>query len=131
MALAASLNFIDGNSEVARNLRSQIEIASYKVTPYIALYESLVAGRNPQFASGHALHKSPWPVSKMKGSSVTGKIISKLREGPSTRDALIESVWGKYAVDPSYCSRLYTAINHIRKKMDVVIRFDGELYRID
>ncbi len=126
----AILHLIAGHVGDAQIAAGKVHFKDGKVKPYFEAFQSLVSGKKPQPPEGHPLAIVPWPVHKVKKESISGKILRRLSEGPATRDELIAHVWGDQALDPSYCSRLYTAINQLRKKEGANIVFDGSLYRI-
>lgn len=122
--------FQQGENEKAKDLRYQCYVSEGKVNTYLKIYDDLVLGKTPKVPTGHPLSAVKWKKGTIKTESVPGKIIRTLQEGPCSRDDLIENVWGKNAIGPSYCSRLYTAINEIRKQKGIQIVFDGENYRL-
>lgn len=126
-AIALQMN---GEPQRAQQIRSMCFVIVEKVKPYIMVYESLVQGKTPKLYPGHPLSEVKWKKSALKSDSIPGKIIQILKEKPSSRDELIANVWGESATDISYCSRLYTAINYIKKSKGITIAFDGEKYKI-
>lgn len=130
LLLAALAKLSLGEMAEAEALRSQALITEGKVSVYANLYESLLQGRQPHLPTGHPLASVAWKNLGLKLSSVPGKIMQCLRDGPRSRDELIDAVWGPNALSPAYCSRLYTAINSLKKTKGIAIIFDGEKYRI-
>jgi len=126
-AIALQMN---GDSQRAQQVRSMCFVTVGKVKLYISVFEALVQGKTPKLHEGHPLHKVKWKKAALKSDSIPGKILQVLKDKPSSRDELIANVWGENATDVSYCSRLYTAINYIKKSKGITIAFDGEKYKI-
>lgn len=126
-AIALHMN---GDVLAAQKIRGMCLVVVEKVRPYLMIYESLVQGKIPKLHPGHPLYEVKWKKFALKSDSIPGKILQILKEGPCSRDELIVSVWGEDATDPSYNSRLYTAINYIKKSKGIFIAFDGEKYRV-
>jgi hypothetical protein len=121
--------FLNGGAEDAKMTFSNVHIRDGKIANYVAIFEALLLGRRPMPPLGPPLVGTPWKVRSSKKASITGKISARLCQGPATRDQLIVEVWGERAIHPSYCSRLYSAINQLRKNGQQVL-FDGEKYTI-
>ena len=126
-AIALQMN---GETQRAQQIRTMCFVTVEKVKPYIMVFESLVQGKTPKLYPGHPLSEVKWKKAALKSDSIPGKILQVLKEKPSSRDELIANVWGENATDVSYCSRLYTAINYIKKSKGITIAFDGEKYKI-
>ena len=126
-AIALQMN---GEHQRAQQLRMKCFVNVGKVRAYLSVFEALVQGKTPKLHEGHPLHKVKWKKAALKSDSIPGKILHVLKEKPSSRDELIATVWGENATDISYCSRLYTAINYIKKSKGITIAFDGEKYKI-
>lgn len=130
MFLAAISAFLMGDLLRAQDLRAQALTVSGKSEVYHQIYTALISGKLPKVLEGHTLALVNWKKLVLKPESIPGKIVQRLRSRPRTRDELITEVWGADATDESYCSRLYTAINQLRKEKSIVVVFDGEFYRI-
>lgn len=130
LLIAALAQLTLGDFKAAKELRSLVLFTSGKIEVYAKVYDDILMGKIPKIPKGHALEGISWKKLIIKSDSVTGKIIEALREGPLTRDELITLVWGENALDDSYCRRLYTAINSIRKDRTATIIFDGERYSL-
>lgn len=126
-AIALQMN---GEHQRAQQVRAMCFVNVGKVKIYLSVFESLVQGKTPKLHEGHPLYKVKWKKTALKAESIPGKIIQVLKENPQTRDQLIVQVWGESATDVSYCSRLYTAINYIKKSKGITIAFDGEKYKL-
>lgn len=126
-AIALQMN---GESERAQHLRGQCLHKGGKLTHYLNIFDALIQGKTPKLPAGHPLCKVKWNKNSLKAESVPGKIIQSLKEKPRSRDELILQVWGENAVDVSYCSRLYTAINYLKKSKGINVAFDGEKYKL-
>ena len=125
----AQLNY--RNQKAAIETINSIHIKTGRIVSYLEIFKSLLIGKTPELAVGHPLHGVKWNVQpRIKENSIPGKIYFALQGSPASRDSLIKSVWGEDAIDPSYNSRLYTAINELRKKYGVEVNFDGEQYKI-
>ena len=130
MCMIAICQLQIGHSNEAQETISRVLIKTGKVSVYHELYSSLFNGKIPQLPQGHPMTEINWVPYGFKPLSIPGKIVERLRKGPSKRDELIAYVWGPQAIDPSYNSRLYTAINQTKKSGKVTIVFDGENYRL-
>jgi hypothetical protein len=128
--MLAILHLLAGHVAEAQTAAGKVHFKDGKVKHYFEAYQALVSGKKPHVPEGHPLALVPWPVHQVKKESISGKILRRLSQGPATRDELIAHVWGEKALDPSYCSRLYTAINQLRKKDGHGIIFDGSVYRL-
>lgn len=122
--------FMNGEVDRAKETRARCLHSGAKLKSYIGIYEDLVQGKSPKVKPGHPLDRVKWTKNSLKSNSIPGKIIHSLKERPMTRDELIVSVWGESASDVSYCSRLYTAINYIKKSKGIDVAFDGERYKL-
>lgn len=120
--------FLLGNLDLAKEWLSRILVRDGKVKYYFEAINSLIAGRVPVLPESHPLVGTPWKSPFAKSNSITGKLVRCLQQGPTTRDQLINHIWGADALDPSYCDRLYSAIKQVRKKMGMAIVFDGNYY---
>jgi hypothetical protein len=113
----------------AQEMMAQCLIKDGKVKQYLTIYETLVQGKTPQLHAGHPLSRVRWNKKVLKSESVPGKIVSLLKMKSRSRDELITLVWGENATDTSYCARLHTAINYLRKSKGIVVTYDGEKYK--
>lgn len=130
LMVAAICAVLIGDFKRAQELRDQVLIEGGKVQVYNDIYEGLCSGRMPKVAEGHALGKVQWKSMILRPNSISGKIVLGLRARAMTRDELITHVWGDLATNQSYCDRLYTAINSLRKERNITVMFDGEYYRL-
>ena len=120
--------FMSGDSGGARLTFQRVHIRDGKIASYVAIFEALIAEKRPVPPLGHPLYGTQWKVQGFKKESVTGKILSCLKNAPATRDELILLIWGPNSTHPSYCNRLYSALNQIRKQGQHQVVFDGEKY---
>lgn len=128
--LSAIALLMNGERGEAQLMRNQCLITEGKVANYISVYESLLQGKTPQLYPGHPLSVISWQKNVLKSESVPGKIVQALKEKPRSRDELIALIWGEEALDVSYCARLHTAINYIKKSKGIHIYHDGEKYKL-
>lgn len=129
--ILAILYLLVGKIPDAQASIGKVHFRDGKVTVYYQAYQSLVVGKTPQIPKQHPLNGTPWPVHQVKRDSVSGKLLRRLSVGPASRDELIREIWGAGALHPSYCARLYTVINHLRRKNQQSIVFDGNVYRLN
>jgi tetratricopeptide (TPR) repeat protein len=122
--------YLVGNYESAENLNKCILVRTGKVESYIKIINDLAHGRTPKIEKAHPFANAQWKILTLKKSSIPGKIIMRLMQGPAQRDELISFVWGAQALDPSYCSRLHTAISSLKKNKKMDIIFDGDFYKL-
>jgi tetratricopeptide (TPR) repeat protein len=116
--------------ESAENLIKRVLVRDGKVSSYISIINDLANGRYPKIENGHPFERANWKIFETKRSSIIGKILKRLMQGPASRDEIISFVWGEKAIDPSYCNRLYTAVSKIKKMNTANIVFDGNLYKL-
>lgn len=120
-----------GHPEDADKTQLRAKVSDGKVLHFANAYFSLKLGKLPNFPYQHPMSKVPWKINfvkSIKSSSIPGKIIEALNEGPKSRDELITVIWGDDALDPSYTNRLHSALSAIKKNRKIQIRFDGERY---
>lgn len=123
--------WLQGEKDKASALSLSASIKDGKTIVYWEVFQSLVSDRTPKPPKGHPLASVKWARTAAKSSSVPVKIQQCLQVGPQTRDELIFKIWGDNALDKSYCDRLYTAMNYLRRKLNVPVQFDGERYFIE
>ncbi len=128
LAIAAIVQFCLGNTKLANELRSQMLILEGKVATYLLVYEQLVLGKTPKVPPGHPLAEIVWSKIVLKTESISGRIITALRDGPKTKHELVELIWNSHALNESYDRRLYSAINELRTEKSFSIGFDGSRY---
>lgn len=128
-AMLAICQLLLGDTEAARLSIQRVAVREGKVKTYMQIYDELAMGKTPQLDRLHPLSDTPWKAFDVKRSSVPGKILQLLVKGPASRDTLIDHVWGS-APNPSYTSRLYTAISSLKRSGKVKIVFDGENYQL-
>jgi hypothetical protein len=128
--ILAIANVLLGNLNQAQKDISRISEPVGKVKIYFDLYESLIHNRKMRLPKGHPLEKLLSHIRTKKSNSIGNKILRLLTENAMSRDELIYAIWGELATDSSYCNRLYTAINQLRKRYRSPIIFDGERYKI-
>lgn len=131
LTLLAIAQVLDGRHAEAVMTQNSIHIKGGKVSSYLLILNSLLDGAKPDIPPGHPLFGAPFNLKpKIKDNSILGKVLTVLKSSPASRDELITKVWGQQAIDPSYNSRLYTAIKDLRTKHGISISFDGEQYKI-
>lgn len=130
LTLAAVCALLIGDVVKAQELKSRSSFLDGKVKSYHQVYMDLLTGKVPKVIAGHPLERMNWKSAILKPESVAGKIVQHLRTGAKTKDELIRFTWGENALDISYCDRLYTAINSLRKERLITVIFDGEFYRL-
>jgi tetratricopeptide (TPR) repeat protein len=128
--LAAICFLLMGDTTRAHEVRAQAFTSEGKTEIYKYIYETLLMGKIPKLPEGHTMALINWNKIALKHESVPGKIVLKLRQGPLSRDEIIKEVWGPEATDQTYCGRLYTAINYLRKERSIHIVFDGSFYKL-
>ncbi len=128
--MAAIAQAASGDTNAAQKTYKHVLIRDGKVKSYVTILEALQSGKIPKVYPGHPLEKTPWKGVVIKTGSLSGKILSRLKIAPISRDELISEIWGTHAIHPSYCARLYTAINYIRKSKGISVLFDGDKYRL-
>lgn len=128
LILAAIAQLVLGNVAKAEECFNQALVLDGKVANYCKVYQALLNGQKPVAPAGHPLETVNWKEMVLKKESIPGKIVSALQKEPQTRDNLIEIVWGNNALSDSYVSRLYSAINFLRKDKGVDVKFNGEKY---
>ncbi len=119
-----------GRSGPALEAERKVRIHTGKVQSYHQILCALLGGEDPNVPAGHPLEQMRWPKAEGKKASITGKIVQALKRKSCTPDQLIEEVWGCNAHHPSYRNRLFNALQQIKKKNLVRIRFDGEKYEL-
>lgn len=128
LILAAIALLTAGDVDKAIECRNQVLVVDGKVENYIKIYDALLNGKKPLPPTGHPLESFKWKDMILKKESVPGKIVTALQGGPQSRDVLIEIVWGSNSLSDSYCSRLYSAMNFLRKEKGIDVKFNGERY---
>jgi tetratricopeptide (TPR) repeat protein len=128
--LAAIAKLAMGDLENAKKQFGRVHMTSGRLATYQAVYESLLAGKKPKTPKGHPLESTSWPRFSVKHAAIPAKILRRLQAGAATPNELIEEVWGKDAIHPSYRNRLFVALNKLKKSVPQSIVFDGESYRL-
>jgi tetratricopeptide (TPR) repeat protein len=134
-AVAQALNAIclclTGDKPEAARIENTIAIRDGKVATYLNIIRSLLNGQIPLVDPDHSLADAMWETELgPKRNSIPGRILECLSQQAMERDELIRVIWGETATDPSYCSRLYTAIRDLRRKYQISVEFDGRQYRL-
>lgn len=119
-----------GDIEMAQVIRKEFHWAGGKIGKYLSSFDQLLKGQAKNYLSIGGLQGVEWPRVGVKSNSISAKILTELEKGKVSRDELIYQVWGPNADHPSYCSRLYAALNQLRKKQGRKIEFDGEFYKL-
>lgn len=101
-----------------------------KVKPFIDFFNSMMSEQKPIVPIDHPLFQMPWIIKHKQDNKVTSKILRLLKMRDFSRDELIYQTWGPNSDDPSYVTRLHSAIRQVKKKHNVQIDFDGERYRL-